>query len=118
MLVVDDDGEGLDWEVFSKTEHARKVLDDEGNVVVRVGASRMSLLGKDLYLWMVPGPGLAPVRARELRRLWREALGDRTVIVLVNRKAKKAARWAKFFGFTYARPYGEDDVYVICGSGS
>ena len=119
MLVVEpDDGEGLDLSVFAQTDHARKIVDETGTTVVRVGLCRMSLLGKDLYLWMVPGPGLAPIRARELREMWRQALGDRTVIVLIARGNERAARWARFFGFTWLRSYKGDEVYGIHGSGA
>jgi hypothetical protein len=117
MLVVEpDDGQGLDLGVFAKTDVARRVVDETGATIIRVGLMRISLLGKDLYLWMVPGPGLAPIRARELRALWRQALGDRTVLVLISENNKKAARWAEFFGFTYQRSYKGDAVYGICGS--
>lgn len=113
MRVIEDDGEGLDLEIFAQADIARKVVDDDGRTVLRLGAVRMSLLGKDLYVWMVPGPGLAPIRARELRDMWRKAVGDRTVVVSVNSLNKKAARWVKFFGFRFWKSTNGEDFYVI-----
>lgn len=111
IRVTEDKYSGLSEGVLERTDMVLRVEDEEG-LILHLGYTVTNLLVREVYVWLVPGPSLAPVKMREAKRLWENKTRDwKTIIALVSREDRKARRFAEFFGLEPLGEYYEGEEF-------
>lgn len=92
------------WAGPWKIDRAMELKDGDVTVLY-CGYCILDLLLREIFVWIIPGPGLTAWKMREAMRLWREGIaGWSGVNAAVVAEDSVAKRYARFFGL---RPTGD-----------
>lgn len=98
-------------------ENADSVIElvDNGVVLCRVGYSVISLLNREVFVWLIPTADFSAKHTKVMLGMWQRATaGWHTVAAGIRKDEPKAQRFAKFFGFKHVGPYTEEhDLWLL-----
>jgi hypothetical protein len=116
MLAIEDDRAPQDQR--ERADRVLTLLEGEERVLT-FGFTVMNLLLRQVYVWVIPGPALTPMRLRRAKRVWEDGTAAwRTIIIMVRREDPTAVRFARYFGFERVQAYNEEiDFYGIYRTG-
>ena len=78
-----------------------------------VGIMPFTLLGSDVYIWMIPFKGLRARYLRELKRLFEACIeGFIRLVVQIPHYETEETRFVKYFGFTPVKKVKDMTTYV------